>query len=250
MLENPARDAMTLRASLERHGFSVTIAADLEFAEMNAALREFRYKADKAEIAMIYYAGHGIEIGGQNYLIPVDARLQDERDAPVEAITADAVLRQISGAGQLRILVLDACRDNPFAAQMKRANQGRSVGRGLARVEVNLQDTLIAYAAAAGEITPDGKPGSNSPFTAAFIEALNGPQRDVRRLFGAVRDNMRKTVPEAEPFVYTSLGGREYFIQNVVIPKYSSKPIGVPDPSSPEIVFLEFNPRKQKRRGL
>ena len=217
-LANPVNDVRLIEASLQGHGFDVTRIEDQTLTQMNRALRDFRDKADAAEVAMVYYAGHGIEIGGVNYLIPTDAELTDERDASVEALSARTILRQISGASKLKLMVLDACRDNPFAARMIRAKRGRSVGRGLARTTVAAPDTLIAYAAAAGEITPDGPPGGNSPFSAAFARAMKGPQRDVRQLFGAVRDIMRAEVIGAEPFVYTSLGGANHFIQRASAP--------------------------------
>ena len=211
-LDNPLNDAASVSEALREHGFDVVTATDLDLSAMLATLRDFRSKSDAADIALVYYAGHGIEVGGVNYLIPVDAKLADERDAPVQTITVETVIDQVSGARKLKMVVLDACRDNPFAAQMVRAGRGRNVGRGLRKVEVGRSDTLIAYAAAAGEVTPDGDPGENSPFSAAFVEALKGPPSDVRRLLGAVRDIMRTTVPGAEPFVYNSLGGSEYVI--------------------------------------
>ena len=226
-LANPVNDVRLIEASLTAHGFDVTRVEDQTLTGMNRALRDFRDKADSANVAMVYYAGHGIEIGGINYLIPTDAELTDERDAPVEAMSANVILRQISGAARLKLMVLDACRDNPFAARMIRAKRGRTVGRGLARATVAAPDTLIAYAAAAGEITPDGPPGGNSPFTAAFVQAMEGPQRDVRQLFGAVRDIMRAEVVGAEPFVYTSLGGADHFIQNASAPVVATPaPVG------------------------
>lgn len=221
-LANPVNDVRLIEASLQSHGFDVTRIEDQTLTQMNRALRDFRDKADAAEVAMVYYAGHGIEIGGVNYLIPTDAELTDERDAAIEALSAGAILRQISGASRLKLMVLDACRDNPFAARMIRAQRGRSVGRGLARTTVTAPDTLIAYAAAAGEITPDGPPGGNSPFSSAFAKAMDGPQRDVRQLFGAVRDIMRAAVVGAEPFVYTSLGGANHFIQKTSAPAQST----------------------------
>lgn len=231
-LSNPVNDVRLIEASLQSHGFDVTRIEDQTLTQMNRALRDFRDKADAAEVAMVYYAGHGIEIGGVNYLIPTDATLTDERDAPVEALSTRAILSQISGARRLKLMVLDACRDNPFAARMIRAKRGRSVGRGLARTTVATPDTLIAYAAAAGEVTPDGPPGGNSPFSAAFAKAMEGPQRDVRQLFGAVRDIMRSEVIGAEPFVYTSLGGANHFIQNASAPVVQPpKPVTGNDPA-------------------
>lgn len=211
-LDNPRNDARDVAAALAKQGFEVVRGDDLTRAQMRDLLRSFREKADAAEVALVYYAGHGIEISGRNYLVPVDARLEDERDAELEMVELDLVLGQISGAKALKMVVLDACRNNPFVVRMKRSVQGRSVRSGLGRIEQADADTLIAYAAAAGGITPDGAPGGNSPFTAAFVASLDGPPTDVRRLLGRVRDKMRETVPGAAPFVYTSLGGGEFII--------------------------------------
>jgi ankyrin repeat protein len=212
-LDNPVRDAKSVSSALTKQGFEVTTIIDQTFSQMNSEFRKFRDAADRADIALVYYAGHGIEVAGQNYLIPTDAALQDERDTQVQAINLNAMLQQISGAKKLKLIVLDACRDNPFIAKMKRANAGRSVGRGLSLVETSLPGTLIAYAAAAGETTPDGPSGGNSPFTTAFVETLDGPPVDIRRFFGKVRDNLQERIPHAEPFLYSSLGGDEILIQ-------------------------------------
>lgn len=211
-LDNPLNDAASVAGELTRQGFDVVQTGDLDRAQMREALRSFRSKADNAEIAMVYYAGHGIEIDGTNYLMPVDARLEDIRDAGLEMVEMDLVLRQISGASRMKMVVLDACRNNPFLTRMKQRGGARSVRQGLADVQTNEADTLIAYAAAAGAITPDGAAGGNSPFTAAFLDALTGPPTDVRQLLGRVRDRMRKSVPGAAPFVYSSLGGGDYVI--------------------------------------
>ncbi|MEX0339268.1 MAG: caspase family protein [Arenibacterium sp.] len=224
-LDNPANDARDVSAALERQGFEVTTARNLGRNEMRDALRRFRTLADSAEVALVYYAGHGIEIEGQNYLIPVDARLEDERDAPLEMIQLDLILGQISGARTLKMVVLDACRNNPFIVRMQSNDKGRNIQNGLGRIDSVGADTLVAYAAAAGDITPDGLPGGNSPFTSAFLAALDGPPTDVRRLFGTVRDKLRETVPGAAPFVYTSLGGKEF-----VINPNSVKPEPKPEP--------------------
>ena len=211
-LANPENDAQRISESLEKQGFIVELALNLSRTEMYDSLRKFRSKADSASFAMVYYAGHGIEVAGVNYLVPIDAELLDERDASVELVTVETILNQISGASQMKMVVLDACRNNPFVAEMKRNNAGRSVSRGLGKIETSEADTLIAYAAAAGAVTPDGESGGNSPFTAAFLKALDGTPKDVRRLLGTVRDEMRQSVPGAAPFVYTSLGGGEYII--------------------------------------
>ena len=211
-LDNPHNDSRDVADALRHQGFEVVVGRDLTRVAMRDTLRRFRELADRSEVALVYYAGHGIEISGRNYLVPVDARLEDERDAELEMVELDLVLGQISGAKALKMVVLDACRNNPFVARMKRSVQGRSVRSGLGRIETADADTLIAYAAAAGGITPDGVPGGNSPFTSAFLTSLDGPPTDVRRLMGRVRDTMRQSVPGAAPFVYTSLGGGEFII--------------------------------------
>ena len=227
-LDNPRNDAEAVADALERQGFAVLRGTNLGRIGMRDALRKFRDMADRSEIALVYYAGHGIEIGGTNYLVPVDARLEDERDAPLEMVDLDLVLRQISGAGVMKMVVLDACRNNPFVMRMQQSGGNRSVRQGLADVRTDQSDTLVAYAAAAGAITPDGPEGGNSPFTAAFLAALAGPPADVRRVLGRVRDRMRQTVPGAAPFVYSSLGGGEY----VINPDGAVAAVPGPDPGS------------------
>ncbi len=211
-LDNPRNDSAAVARALTKQGFEVVVGDNLGRVEMRDTLRQFRALADKADIALVYYAGHGIEIAGTNYLVPVDARLEDERDAGLEMIEVDLVLRQISGARTLKMVVLDACRNNPFVIKMQRQGSNRSIGQGLGEIRSNQADTLISYAAAAGDITPDGRSGENSPFTAAFLASLDGPPMDVRRMLGQVRDRMRLSVPGAAPFVYSSLGGGEYII--------------------------------------
>lgn len=211
-LDNPQNDSAAVSKALQAQGFEVLRGDNLGRVEMRNTLRKFRAMADRSEIALVYYAGHGIEIGGVNYLVPVDARLEDERDAGLEMVEVDLVLRQISGARTLKMVVLDACRNNPFVVKMQRSGGNRSVNQGLGDIGTTQADTLISYAAAAGEVTPDGLTGQNSPFTAAFLTAISGPPMDVRRMLGQVRDQMRLTVPGAAPFVYSSLGGGEYVI--------------------------------------
>jgi len=211
-LENPQNDSDAVSDALRAQGFEVLIGNNLGRIEMRDTLRRFRALADRSDIALVYYAGHGIEIGGTNYLVPVDARLEDERDAGLEMVEVDLVLRQISGAKTLKMVVLDACRNNPFVFKMQRQGGDRSIGHGLGEIRSTQADTLISYAAATGEVTPDGLAGENSPFTSAFLAALSGPPMDVRRMLGRVRDQMRLSVPGAAPFVYSSLGGGEYVI--------------------------------------
>ncbi|MFV0513764.1 MAG: caspase family protein [Jhaorihella sp.] len=239
-LANPANDAIAVSNALTAQGFQVVMAKDLTRSEMYNTLIGFRPLADAADIALVYFAGHGIEISGQNYLIPVDASARDARDAHVEMVRVGDLLPQISGAKRLKMVVLDACRSNPFVAQMKSAGQDRGVGRGLAIVESAEVDTLIAYAAAAGAVTPDGAEGGNSPFTSAFLRALDGPPTDIRLLLGSVRDEMRQTVPGAAPFVYSSLG-KEQVVINPNSPEADSES-GAGDPTDPADMTGMFDP--------
>jgi uncharacterized caspase-like protein len=164
-------------------------------------------KSPLPDIAVVYYAGHGMEVDGTNYLIPVDAKLERDTDVYDEAFPLDRVLLAVEPAKQLRLVILDACRDNPFAKSMKRTVASRAIGRGLAKVEPTSPNTLIAYSAKAGSTALDGD-AKNSPFTIALAKHLTTPGLDVRKAFGFVRDDVLKTTGNRqEPFVYGSLGG-------------------------------------------
>src|SRR5262245_21847048 len=210
-LPNPSRDASSVAKMFRDAGFdSVDVKLDVGNLEFQRAIRRFETTADQADIAVIYYAGHGLEIGGTNYLIPVDARLASDRDADDEAIPLDRLVSSADGARRLRLIILDACRDNPFVSSMRRERTktaSRAVIAGLGKVEPTSTDTLIAYAAKAGSTADDGS-GEHSPFTTAVLKNLTVPGLDVRLAFGRVRDEVLKaTGNRQEPFVYGSLGG-------------------------------------------
>ncbi|WP_398482386.1 caspase family protein [Tardiphaga sp.] len=209
-LLNPSNDASAVEAVLKNAKFDVVDARkDLSTAEMRRALREFGNKARDADIAVVYYAGHGIEVDGTNYLIPTDASLEQDVDVFDEAFPLDRVLVSVEPAKQLRLVILDACRDNPFAKTMKRTVGTRAVGRGLAKVEPSSPNTLIAFAAKAGSTASDGD-SKNSPFAAALINHIAKPGLDLRKAFGYVRDDvMKSTGNKQEPYVYGSLGGND-----------------------------------------
>jgi uncharacterized caspase-like protein len=209
-LTNPVNDSALIAAKLKEAGFDVvTSRHDLTALETRRALRDFEDSARDADIAVVYYAGHGIEVDGTNYLIPVDAKLERDSDVYDEALSLDRVLFALEPAKQLRLVILDACRDNPFAQSMKRTVASRSIGRGLAKVEPTSPNTLIAYSAKAGSTAQDGD-GKDSPFTIALGNHLTTPGLDVRKAFGFVRDDVLKsTGNRQEPFVYGSLGGED-----------------------------------------
>ena len=217
-LSNPANDATAMSEMFKRAGFdAVRLKLDLKANEMRRALRDFADEARDADIAIIYFAGHGLEIQGTNYLIPVDAVLERDSDAYDEAVPLERLLNAIESARQLRVVILDACRDNPFKG-IKRTTIARTLDRGLARVEpggglASVEpagtNTLIAFAAKAGSIAADGNT-TNSPFTAALVKYLPTPGLDLRKAFGFVRDEVLKvTNNRQEPFIYGSLGGND-----------------------------------------
>lgn len=209
-LANPVNDGAKIAATLKDAGFDVVDSRhDVAAAETRRALRDFADRARDADIAVVYYAGHGIEVDGANYLIPVDAKLERDTDVYDEALSLDRILIAIEPAKKLRLVILDACRDNPFAKRMKRTVASRAIGQGLAKVEPTSPNVLIAYSAKAGSTAADGD-GRNSPFTSALANHLTTPGLDVRRAFGFVRDEVLKsTGNRQEPFVYGSLGGED-----------------------------------------
>ena len=207
-LANPVNDSAKIASTLKDAGFDVVDSRrDLSAADTRRALRDFADRSRDADIAVVYYAGHGIEVDGGNYLIPVDARLERDTDVYDEALSLDRILVAMEPAKKLRLVILDACRDNPFSRTMKRTVASRAIGQGLAKVEPTSPNVLIAYSAKAGSTAADGD-GNNSPFTAALSHHLTKPGFDVRRAFGFVRDEVLKTTGnKQEPFVYGSLGG-------------------------------------------
>lgn len=236
-LKNPPADGRLIAGALRRAGFdTVEQRPDLGKAAMEAALRDFGRRAEGAEVALIYFAGHGIEAGGENYLIPVDAKLERDRDLDVEATRLDTALRMGDGA-RMRIVILDACRNNPFIATMQRATRSRAVGRGLAAIEPE-GETLVVYAAKAGATAADGE-GANSPFANALATRLVQPGLEIGLLFRAVRDDvLRSTGRTQEPFTYGSLSGNAFYF----IP--GSRPAAPPvvqtvSPQSEETLFWQ-----------
>lgn len=207
-LANPANDAAAIGQLLKISGFdAVVVRNDLGVNELRRVVRDFSETVRGADVALIFYAGHGIEMDGINYLIPVDARLDRDVDVDDETLSLDRLLKIVEPAKRLKLIILDACRDNPFARTMKRVTSDRTIGRGLARVEPETTDTLIAFAAKAGSTASDGGPG-NSPFTAALLRHITQPGLDLRIAFGRIRDEvLTSTGNRQEPFVYGSLGG-------------------------------------------
>ena len=210
-LPNPGNDADDMTAALRRLGFDVTTVRDADRAGLNEALRVFTRESAGADVALVFYAGHGLEVDGVNYLVPVDARLERDTDVRFETVALDDVLASTVGAS-LRVVILDACRNNPLSRSMQRTGAARSVSRG-SFGELNEallgDETLVAYAAAAGTTAADGT-GRNSPYTSALLAYLERPL-EIGILFREVRARvLESTGGEQRPHEYASLLGEHY----------------------------------------
>ena len=238
-LTNPARDANAMADLFRNAGFDVVeTRLNLGNLEFKRAARDFVAAARDSDIAVIYFAGHGIEVNGTNYLLPVDAKLASDFDVEDEALSLDRMMRAIEPARRLRLVILDACRDNPFVRTMQRSVATRNVTGGLARVEPVSTDTLVAFATRPGATAEDGQ-GENSPFAAALVKNLAVPGRDIRIALGHVRDDvMRATASRQEPFVAGSLGGAQLaLVPEASEPQEPTRQISVlPNPQAAEPV--------------
>lgn len=216
-LANPQNDAKEVGRSLERLGFSVTQILDANFDSFRKALLQFNRTAMGADVAVVYFAGHGMEMGGENWLLPVDAAAKTEIDVDKEAVSLRTVMLAVSNSARLGLVILDACRNNPFAAKMLHTGQLRTVERGLARVEPR-KNILVAYAARDGTTSEDGT-GSHSPFTAALLNNLETPGLEINFLFRRVRDEVAAATGGAQqPFVYGSLSKEKIYLRPPMAP--------------------------------
>ena len=228
-LANPLNDAADIGGALGRLGFAVTRLENAGYNALRRGLLEFQRAASASEIAVVFYAGHGIEVDQRNFLVPVDARLASDQDVEFEAVPLELVSRAVERASGLRLVILDACRENPFAVQMQRAGATRSIGRGLARVEPS-GETLVAYAAKGGTVASDGA-GRNSPYSEALLVHLEEPGLEVGLMFRKVRDAVvRLTGGRQEPFVYGSLSSRGVYL--------AAAPAAEPAPSAAPVTSV------------
>ena len=215
-LPNPANDAADMSAALRRLGFQVTVALDADRVAFNDALRAFARRSAGTDVALVFYAGHGLEMDGSNYLVPVDARLERDVDVRYETVTLEDLLASTFGSS-LRLVILDACRNNPLARSMQRTSATRSVSRGsFGELNEDLlgEETLVAYAAAAGTTAADGT-GRNSPYTAALLGHLEQPL-ELGLLFRRVRAQvLEATNGEQRPHEYQSLVGEHFLLSGV-----------------------------------
>ncbi|MGO9546817.1 MAG: caspase family protein [Rhodomicrobium sp.] len=213
-LTNPVNDAASMAKSLTQSGFDVILGLDVDRRAFDEKLRAFSRALEDADAAVLFYAGHGLQVGGKNYLVPVDASLKSERDLDFEAVSLDFVLRQmeVGREGKTNIVFLDACRDNPLARNLARSMGTRSVaiGQGLAEVHTGV-GTFIAYSTQPGNVALDGA-GGNSPFSAALASRIQEPGRNLTALMIEVRKSvLKETDGRQVPWDHSALTSDFFF---------------------------------------
>src|SRR6202047_5412628 len=212
-LANPAIDAKSMAKLLRNVGFDVVEGANLPRDKMTERLLEFGKKAEGADVALFFYAGHGIAVNGTNYLLPVDADLKSEMDVKLgAAINVDLTLEQTMSDATVKLVFLDACRDNPFAAKIRSAKATRSVSvqSGLAEMKSG-EGTLIAFATGPGQTALDGQEGTNSPFTRALIAHITSPGVEIQQAMTEVRAQVNEETNKGQlPWGHTNLIGAVY----------------------------------------
>ncbi len=212
-LANPRNDAGAVAAELTRVGFDVIERYDLGIVAMRRALGEVEDKAAGADWALVYYSGHGMELNGQNWLIPVDAQLARANDVPDEAVALERVLDRVRIASKMRIVILDACRNNPYRSRMAMGSFAtRAVERGFAPVEP-AHGEVVFYAARDGSVALDGK-GTNSPFAAALVKHMDEDGIELGRFFRRVTSSvLAATGNRQEPTVYGSIPDEDFYFK-------------------------------------
>ena len=242
-LINPANDASDMAASLGHIGYAVTLVKDGDLQAMNDGLRAFLRDADHADSVVVFYSGHGVQVKGHNYLIPVSARIADELDLDTQAISLDKLLELVDGAApKVKIVILDSCRDNPLTRTLVRG----AGTRGLARIDLDAasaKGTLIAFSTAPGSVAQDGT-GRNSPFTQALLAHMETPGLDIRQMFGQVRADVDlQTQGGQTPWVNEAIIGSFAMAGTVtdpqpvktiqVVPQEEAEPQPQPEPAQP-----------------
>ena len=229
-LDNPRRDATLIAEKLRAVGFDVNLTLDSDYLTIMQSVRSFGYRARGADAALFYYAGHGMQADGRNYLLPVDARLGRIADLPYQTLPLSLVMDELDYAdAKINLVVLDACRDNPLTRSLKRRSSTRNVNlsQGLASVR-RASGTFIAYATAPGQVAYDGQGTRNSPFTRALADWIEKPDLEVALMFRRVREQVvAATNGKQVPWVEEAILGDFYFW-----PKGNTVPIPAAAPAN------------------
>jgi uncharacterized caspase-like protein len=240
-----------MASTLRNVGFEVIEGSNLTRDQMTEKLLDFGRKAQGSDVAVFYYAGHGIAVGGSNYLLPVDADIKSEMDVKLgAAINIDLTLDQTMGDAKVKLVFLDACRDNPFAAKIKSNSATRSVNvqSGLAEMKSG-EGTLIAFATGPGQTALDGQEGNNSPFTRALIDNITKPGVEIQQAMTSVRAQVNEETHKGQlPWGHTNLIGAVYLnpaqqtqqVANAAPTASSSTPAAAASSSSSDGVELEY----------
>jgi uncharacterized caspase-like protein len=253
-LPNPTIDAKAVAASFRRIGFEVIDGYDLTIGQMRAKLAEFAAAIPDSKAAVVYYAGHGVSVDEENYLLPTDIALKNPSDLDLGAISLTLVLKQMKREERVNVVILDACRDNPFAKELARTFTRSAIAdRGLSRVESDLaKGTLLAFASDPKSTALDGKPGENSPFSKALLNHLEDIAVSIDTIMSRVRAEVwTDTKSKQLPWVNTSIIG-EFILNPQVAPldpgQLPYRPMGA-DPATDAPVNLlphRINPQQER----
>jgi hypothetical protein len=236
VLSNTINDANDMTAALKRLGFDVETILNPTRAELEAAIRRYGKRSSGADVGLFHYSGHALDAAGQNWILPSTANINSERDLRFEAIDLNAILEQTDGAARVSIIFLDACRDNPVARRLSGAHRGVS-SPGLARLEVSATGTLVAFAAAPGQVALDAVDDrkKNSPFTTAILQHIEIPGLEIKGMMARVtKDVVEATKGKQRPWQNSSLEGEFYFT-----PLASAAPTASSAAPNVEIVFWD-----------
>ena len=249
-LKNTVNDADLIAAKLQEVGFNVTVATDKSQTELLDILQTFSFQAETADLALIYYAGHGVEVAGLNYLVPVDAKVAKAEDITRVGISLNQVLKSVEAARKMRVVILDSCRNNPFAG-IAGFNDGVDTSlsgnttdpnapkQGLAPVNPDL-GTLVAYAAKDGQVALDGL-GGNSPYATALVDAFGRPDVEIGLMFRQVRDEVLKATGNLqEPYQYGSLSGTPFYLAGT-----SEGSIDIAAEVDPKVAWANIKPDQE-----
>lgn len=232
-LANPGNDARAVAAALRDIGFDVAAGYDLGRSEMEEQIRDFLNKAGTAKVALLFYAGHGMQIDGRNYLVPVDARIETPNDVTFGTVELDRILSGLNDSSRASIVVLDACRDNPMARSIAARSRSTAVGSGLAAYTNVGTGTLIAFSTAPGKVASDGWK-DNSPFAESLARNLRVPGLEVRQMLTRVRNEVANATDEKQvPWDNSSLRGDVYLAGLPGDPSRRIETLPAPQPQKP-----------------
>ena len=251
-LKNTINDARNIGAKLEHVGFKVTYAIDKSQTQLLDIMQGFSFQAETADLALIYYAGHGVEVQGVNYLVPVDAKVNVAADIERVGISLNQILKTVESARKMRVVILDSCRNNPFVgisgfdrpadtSLSGNTADPKAPAQGLAPVNPDL-GTLVAYAAKAGQVALDGT-GGDGPYATALIEAFGHPNVEIGLMFRQVRDEVLKATGNLqEPYQYGSLSGTPFYLAGA-----NDGSTDVAQEADPRVAWADIKPEQEQQ---